>query len=218
MGVRQKQVGRVQDRLGILDVRPLPVPGQLEEWGGVVLPPGNRWRLVVEAQGRVNLGLLSPEEQDQVEDAWQAVLRAVDFPLQICVQSRPVELPPLVVEGGQGGLGAYAEAYRAHLALWSQHAVQVRRVFFVVPADGDATDAARLLERRVRQLAIGLERWVRLRVLGVNEVLQVLATFWRRDRAPADSPDAWDWGRLAVEGVRLQDVRAAAATRESSGQ
>lgn len=199
------------------DLRPLAVPGQLEPWGVVAIPPGDRWRVLAEARGLVNLGLLSAEEQDQAEDAWQAALRALDFPLQICVHSRPVQLPDLAAAGGRQGLTAYAMAYRQHLALWSRHTVQVRRVFFVIPAEGEEAEAARILERRVRTLAGGLERWVSLRVLDLDGVLQVLAAFWRKGRAPAEPPGRWDWNRLFVEGVRIRDVRRA-VLEEVAGQ
>lgn len=188
----------------------MTVPGQQEPWGLIQLAPGDRWSAVVEAQGRVNLGLLSAAEQDQVEDAWQAVLRGVDFPLQICVQSRPVELPELVHAGAEGPLQIYAQAYAQHLGLWAGALVQVRRVFFVVPAEGELAVAVRTLERRVRQLAYGMERWVQLRVLDMSAALQVLATFWRQGQAPA-AEAGMEPAPVVVGGVALAHVRAVAA-------
>lgn len=196
-------------------MRPLVVPGQLEPWGAVVLPPGNTFRVVAEVRGLVNLGLLSAPEQDQVEDAWRGLLRSLDFPLQICIQSRPVEVPGLAGVTGANGLAAYAEAYGQHLGLWSQHSVHVRRVFLVVPADGQReAEVARELERRVRILARGIERWATLRVLGPDDALMVLASYWRKGKAPIEPPNRWDWDRLAVEGVSLKHVRAAVLETE----
>ncbi len=205
---KRRPVAAVQDLLGIQDLRPLQQPGHHEPWGLVVLPPGDRFRVVLAAQGLVNLGLLSPAEQDQVEDAWQGLLRSLDFPLQLFVQSRPVGLPP-ITEAPPPGMESYVAALRRHLTLWSNHTVQIRRIFLVVPASATREDdAARELERRVRTLARGLERWVRLSVLGPADVAAVLASFWRK-RATGKAPGQWDWDKPVVEGVRLADVRAA---------
>lgn len=210
-GKGARHLARVQDLIGVQDVLEVHVPGYRRPWGVVLLPGGDRYRVIVEARGQVNLGLLVEAEQDAAEDAWMAALRAVDFPLEIVVQSRPVALPELSLAGTTEGLARYAEAYRRHLLAWQRHTVQVRRVYLVVPADGKPLEeAVREMERRVRVLAGPLSRWVRLDVLGRDGVAALLAGYWRKVYAPqVESAAEWEWDSVVTEGVRLSDVREA---------
>lgn len=202
---------RVQEQLGLMDLSPFLFPGYQQPWGLLTLPPGGRYRLLLSARGLVNLGLLSAPEQEQVEDAWSALLRSLDFPLQIFVQSRPVGLPEVGASVAAQGMSGYAHAYSRHLALWSNHRIQVRRIFLVVPSEAKREqEAVRELERRVRHLGHGLSRWVTLSVLGPEEVLLVLRSYWRKSRIPEVPPQRWGWDNLVVEGAKLRDVCAVA--------
>jgi len=173
--------------------------------GGVLRLPGGRYRLVLEVLGSVNFDLLSPEEQNAVEDSFRAMLLGIDFPVQFYKQSRLLDLSRELAELNARmpslpeSVREYAGRFTNYLAAWMRNgSVLVRRNYVVIPAEGDDPEVARQeLWRRKEILEAQLRKYLGTTPLNTDQLVDVLYVAYNKSRAlSARTSDAASHGFL----------------------
>lgn len=176
---RRSGKATAQEFLGFLDVK-----------DGMVELPGGRYSAVLEVHGSVNFALLSEPEQDQVEAWWRSFLRSLSFPVEVCVQTRYLDMSEAASQV-RDLVGSLPEALRGYAMGYSEFlerltgSVLVRRTFLVVTTERtpDRREAAAELSRKKDLLRAELSKWLDVRPLDTAETLDVLYTFYQKDRA-----------------------------------
>lgn len=189
-----------QSFLGIEDVK-----------DGVIRLPGRRYAGALEVLSSVNFALLSEEEQDQVEAWWRSLLWSLSFPVQVCVQTRYLDMSEEASEVERASsdlpetLRRYAIGHASYLRSLSG-SVLVRRVFVVLTVEGisDPEAARRELLQRKGLVSQELSKWLAVRDLSTADLVDVLSTFYQKERAsrmrPSDA-DEFGFTELVVRGV-----------------
>ncbi|MCR4426256.1 MAG: hypothetical protein NUW23_08735 [Firmicutes bacterium] len=209
-GHRQRRGPSAQEFMGIEDIQ-----------NGILILPGGRYRLILEVLGTLNFYLLTPEEQNTVEDLFRSCLASISFPIQFCVQTRKLDLSAQI-EGLKRAtrdqesphLRQYRERFVNHLSTdWMRRRnVLTRRTYVVIPYDGPGgfEEAQQELWRRKELIEATLRRWLGTRVLSSEDIVEILYVLYNKERAnTAKIEDAVEYGYLEpyVRGVSLRDVR-----------
>ncbi|MDK2856746.1 MAG: hypothetical protein PWQ86_1959 [Bacillota bacterium] len=176
------RVPSVQDFLGIKDVR-----------DGIIILNDGGYRALIEVIGGVNVSLLSDAESDAVEDLFGRFVASLNFPVQIYVQTRPLDLAGEIEEflkrssALNPALQAYAASFARYVSYWAGSGVLVKKVYVVVPVEGeeDPYVAHQEILRRRDFVAAELQRFVACRPLDTEGVLDVLYTALNKSAATA---------------------------------
>lgn len=156
----------VREILGIRDVR-----------GGVVVLEDGRLRAGLRL-GALNLALMTAEEQAQVRAALRDLTRAIEWPVQIIAQTRPLDLGAEIAElraksarvGGRTGEYGRRLAEELRAVMAAQTGLEMRRYVVVSYDPSPSADApdwegqVAELERRCRIVQSVLEEEARLTV------------------------------------------------------
>lgn len=203
------RVPSVQDFLGIKDIQ-----------DGIIMLKDGGYRALIEVVGGINYPLLSDAEKDAAEDMFGRFVSSLSFPVQFYIQTRPLDLAAEIEEfvrkssALNPALQAYAASFARYISYWTKSGVFVKKVYVVVPLDGESDPyVARqeILRRRDFVLA-ELQRFVACRPLDTEGVVDVLYTALNKSAATAmRASDAARFGFLepVVKGVRTRDVRTA---------
>jgi hypothetical protein len=113
---KQKEVLATQKLVGIADVR-----------DDLMVMNNGEMRAVLKVSG-VNFDLFDNKEQEQTIYAFQTFLNSLDFPLQILVQSRPVNLDPYLQKLKDLSLKQPTEALRVETYEYMEFIEQLSRL------------------------------------------------------------------------------------------
>jgi hypothetical protein len=156
-----------QDLLGISEIR-----------NGILSIDGNRYCKIV-AVGSINYYLLSPEEQNMVNTAFGSLLASVNFPIQMYIQTRLLDLSEAVerlrkdIAVAPKSLQPYGFAMKSYLEEWiGVRSVMLRNPYMVIIYEGGSfTEARRDLKHREQLVIEGLSRCgLQSRVLSDDEI------------------------------------------------
>lgn len=203
------RVPSVQDFLGIKDIQ-----------DGIIMLKDGGYRVLIEVVGGINYPLLSDAEKDAAEDLFARFISSLSFPVQFYIQTRLLDLATEIEDFVRKSsrlnpaLQAYAASFAEYLSYWARSGVLVKKVYVVIPMDGedDPYVARQEILRRRDFVLSELQRIVACRPLDTEGVVDVLYTALNKSVATAmRAGDAARFGFLepVVRGVRMRDVRAA---------
>lgn len=166
----------------------------------VVLLPGGQARAVL-ASSSLNLDLMKEEEKSIVVSRYQSFLNSLDFPIQVVIQSRPLNLNPYLrdikeAEKEQKNelLTLQAKEYREFVYSLKQRVNLLTKNFYVIvpffmPAEAREDEEAKKrwegqLEERVSYIIDGLNKIdIRTTRLKNPELKELLWSFYNRKEA-----------------------------------
>ncbi len=163
---------------------------------GILVLPGNEYRLVVETSS-INFELKSDEEQDILIDNFQNFLNSLPCELQVLVRVREVDIDRYLEEIGKSKDTEKEKVYRDQINnytsfiknLVSGHKILSRRFYIVIPyKNTDKSKNFSLIEEQVhlqRDIIVkGLEKLgMKARVLGSLEILDLFYSFYSPSQA-----------------------------------
>jgi hypothetical protein len=158
---------------------------------GVLILPGNKYRMIVETSA-VNFELKSEEEQDQIIDTFQNFLNSLPCPVQILIRTREVDIDGYLEEFMQHKLQEKESVYKEQIdeyslfikKLISGNKILSRKFFVVIPytSDNGKHDFSLIKEQlqvSVDIISKGLERLgMKTRTLGNLETLDLFYSFY----------------------------------------
>lgn len=159
----------VQELLGISDI------------SNGVISVGNRHCKIL-AVGSINYHLMSEHEQDLVDSIFASLLASLNFPIQIYVQTRLLDLSGAIeelnrdIQKAPENLKPYGQKLKDYLQEWIRvRSVMLRNPYVVIICDNDnATEARRELEHRQQLVIEGLSRCgLPTRPLDDNEIAEL---------------------------------------------
>jgi len=158
---------------------------------GVLILPGNKYRMIVETSA-VNFELKSEEEQDQIIDTFQNFLNSLPCPVQILIRTREVDIDGYLEEFMQHKSQEKESVYKEQIdeyalfikKLISGNKILSRKFFVVIPytSDNGKHDFSLIKEQlqvSVDIISKGLERLgMKTRTLGNLETLDLFYSFY----------------------------------------
>ncbi len=158
---------------------------------GVLVLPGNKYRMVIETSA-VNFELKSEEEQDQIIDAFQNFLNSLPCQVQILIRTREVDIDGYLDVFMQQKQNEKEAVYKAQIdeyavfikKLISGNKILSRRFYIIIPSSPehskhDFSLIKEQLQVSVDIIAKGLERLgMKSRGLGNLEILELFYSFY----------------------------------------
>ncbi len=158
---------------------------------GVLILPGNKYRMIVETSA-VNFELKSEEEQDQIIDTFQNFLNSLPCPVQILIRTREVDIDGYLEEFMKHKSQEKESVYKEQIdeyalfikKLISGNKILSRKIFVVIPytSDNGKHDFSLIKEQlqvSVDIISKGLERLgMKTRTLGNLETLDLFYSFY----------------------------------------
>lgn len=173
-----------------------------------MLLPGNRFRTVL-AVSSLNFELKSEEEQDAIIDSYESFLNSIDFPLQILIRTREMDLDKYLHDLEDDARNETDKVYKTQLQnygafvrrLIKTSRVLTRSFYVVIPYDTkSATDFEVVREQlNVRSdiVSKGLARLgISSRNLTSLEVLDLFYSFYSPEQAKRQPITAQTLGLL----------------------
>lgn len=162
---------------------------------GVLLLPGNQYRVVLEASA-INFELKSEDEQDAIIETYQSFLNSLAMPIQIVARIREMDMQKYL-EGFRSKLeDEQEEIYRTQIEYYTDfveglittNKILARHFYIVIPfTDKDRAGFDTALEQLSLHsdiVAKGLRRMgIRTRQLGSLEVLDLFYSFYNPAQA-----------------------------------
>ncbi len=158
---------------------------------GVLVLPGNKYRMIVETSA-VNFELKSEEEQDQIIDTFQNFLNSLPCPVQIVIRTREVDIDGYLEDFMQQKNEEKESVYKEQLEeyalfikkLISGNKILSRKFYIVIPSTSDTSKNDFSLIKEQLQVSVdiiskGLERLgMKTRSLGNLEILDLFYSFY----------------------------------------
>jgi hypothetical protein len=158
---------------------------------GVLVLPGNKYRMIVETSA-VNFELKSEEEQDQIIDTFQNFLNSLPCPVQIVIRTREVDIDGYLEDFMQQKNEEKETVYKEQLEeyalfikkLISGNKILSRKFYIVIPSTTDTSKHDFSLIKEQLQVSVdiiskGLERLgMKTRALGNLEILDLFYSFY----------------------------------------
>ncbi len=165
--VEEKEPETMQDLLGVSDIR-----------GGVLsVGPSRHCKII--AVGAINYYLLSPDERLMIDNAFGALLASLNFPVQLYVQTRLLDLTGAIneldesIKRAPDSLKPYGYSLKNYLQEWIRiRSVMIRNPYFIIICENNNyVEARRELEHRQQLVIEGLSRCgLTTRVLNDQEI------------------------------------------------
>ncbi|MBA1335377.1 MAG: hypothetical protein HPY66_0999 [Firmicutes bacterium] len=156
---------------------------------GMIHLRGKRYRSVVTADP-LNFLLLSGEEQESVEASFGSLMMSLSFPVQILINTRPVDMRDTVrelrknLDALPGSLAEYEADLERFLSYFAGQ-IMITEAYVVVPYDDKGDDYGKArgeLMRRAGAVADGLSKCgVNARMLDTRELVRFLFAFFDKD-------------------------------------
>lgn len=158
---------------------------------GVLILPGNKYRMVIETSA-VNFELKSEEEQDQIIDMFQNFLNSLPCPIQILIRTREVDIDRYLEEFMQQKSQEKEAVYKEQLEeytvfikkLISGNKILSRKFYIIIPSisknnEHDFALIKEQLQVSVDVISKGLEKLgMKTRILGNLEILDLFYSFY----------------------------------------
>jgi len=161
---------------------------------GILILPGNKYRIVLEASA-LNFELKSEEEQDQIIDTFQNFLNALPCSIQILIRTREIDIDGYLEEFMAHNNHETNSLYKARLEEYGQfikklvsgNKILTRKFFVVVSHSGESRDLSIIKEQlKLNQdiISKGLERLgMKTRHLGNLEILDLFYSFYNPSKS-----------------------------------
>lgn len=171
------QIRNVLDFTDIVDVR-----------RDLIYLKGKRYRAVVTADP-INFSLLSQGEQEALENSFGSVLMSINYPVQILMLTRKVDLRESInvfranLNNIPDTMFQYEQALEEFLGHFASQTI-ISESYIIVPDDksGDEEKARSEIMRRVQGLIEGLSKCgLSPRMLNTQELIEFLYRFFNRD-------------------------------------
>lgn len=157
---------------------------------GVLLLPGNQFRLVLETTA-INFELKSEAEQDVLVESYEGFLHSLPCPLQLLIRVREVDIEQYVSHIGESAQLEPEPIYRDQITAYCQFIREVvtgntilsRRFYIVIPFQGQKSADFLLAKEQLtltRDIIVrGVERLgMRVKTLDTLEVLDLFYSFY----------------------------------------
>lgn len=157
---------------------------------GVLLLPGNQFRLVLETTA-INFELKSEAEQDVLIESYEGFLHSLPCPLQLLIRVREVDIEQYVSHIGESAQLEPEPIYRDQITAYCQFIREVvtgntilsRRFYIVIPFQGQKSADFLLAKEQLtltRDIIVrGVERLgMRVKTLDTLEVLDLFYSFY----------------------------------------
>lgn len=157
---------------------------------GVLLLPGNQFRLVLETTA-INFELKSEAEQDVLVESYEGFLHSLPCPLQLLIRVREVDIEQYVSHIGESAQLEPEPIYRDQITAYCQFIREVvtgntilsRRFYIVIPYQGQKSADFLLAKEQLtltRDIIVrGVERLgMRVKTLDTLEVLDLFYSFY----------------------------------------
>ncbi|MEM3453131.1 MAG: hypothetical protein QW835_05855 [Candidatus Hadarchaeum sp.] len=183
---------------------------------GLIMLPGNRYRMIVEVRGGLNFSLMKEAEQDQVEASFRKFLRGLTGTVELFTHTRPFDTNDHIKNIRSMSLlqemAWLADLYIQDLDSWAKNrTISVREGYVIIGYESaDLEEAKREILRRIDVLLQEFGGWLGMRVLGTQEAADLLYRIMNKERVGImDVEDMVAAGHLApvVRGLSLADFR-----------
>lgn len=162
---------------------------------GVLVLPDNQYRVILHVSS-INFELKSEAEQDAIIETYQSVLNSIDFPLQILVRVRELDMDSYLETYSAKAKQEKQKVYREQIKYYTQfvgklvksNKILSRNFYVIVPYDNkDGSDFALVQEQlRLRQDIVGKgfgRLGMRTRQSSSLEALDMFYSFYNPDQA-----------------------------------
>lgn len=162
---------------------------------GVLVLPANQYRVILHVSS-INFELKSEAEQDAIIETYQSVLNSIDFPLQILVRVRELDMDSYLETYSAKAKQEKQKVYRDQIKYYTQfvgklvksNKILSRNFYVIVPYDNKDSSEFTLVQEqlRLRQdiVSKGFGRLgMRTRQLSSLEALDMFYSFYNPEQA-----------------------------------